>query len=40
MISFFFKEKFIFADLCSCAYTNSSAKFKQNILTIPFEIIV
>jgi hypothetical protein len=30
----------IFASYGSCAYKNSSAKFKQNILTFPFEIIV
>ena len=30
----------IFVSYGSCAYKNSSAKFKQNILTFPFEIIV
>jgi hypothetical protein len=30
----------IFASSGSCAYNNSSAKFKQNILTFPFEINV
>ena len=30
----------LFASYGSCAYKNSSAKFKQIILTFPFEIIV
>ena len=30
----------IFASYGSCAYKNSSAKFKQNILTFPFENFV
>jgi hypothetical protein len=42
MISFFLKKNSylpIFASYGSCSYKHSSAKFKQNNLTFPFEII-